>query len=155
MSTPPIAAATPTHLNVRAGLVAAIAGGMLGALSAALAVLLFSVAAHWYDAMFQKDLAAGRIWTVDIAIGPIVGCSAAMAAAGWLTYAIRPSMRFVLSLGIVVCGTVFIWMWLSVAEITPYRMKSHPPALITLSEFFYLVMPPALTAILATFWRIR
>jgi hypothetical protein len=155
MSQVPIAIATATKWDVRGGVMAALGFGIVGGVSAALGVLLLSIAAHWNDPTFQKDFAAGHIWSLEIAIFPMVASSAVLAAAGWLRYGIRPPLRFVLALGTVTFGTICIWMWLSAAAISAGRVKSISTELITPAEFFLLTTPPAVVALLATIWSTR
>lgn len=147
--------ATVPKWNVRGGVIAAFVFGIVGAVSAALGVLLLNTAAHWNDATFHKDFAAGQIWNLESAILPMFGCSAVLAAAGWLRYGVRPPVRFIRALGIVTFSTVCVWTWLSLAGLSPVPMKSLPTALITPAEFFYLAAVPAFVACLATLWQAR
>jgi hypothetical protein len=146
-------AETPATWNICGGLIAAFAWGIFGSVAAALAVLILKCAAQWDDPTFVRDLRAGQVWSLEIAILPMIGCSAIFAAAGWVAKAMQPPTRMFSALAMVASGSMPTYLFLTLSGLVWQRPKMLPPALIHPPEFFALVIPPLIVAACATYWR--
>ncbi len=149
-----ISFATPTtpSWNVRQGISAAVVWGIFGCVAAALAVLILKCAAHWNDPTFVRDLRSGLVWRWEIAIFPMIGCSAVFAASGWIA-AIQPPLRMFSAIATVAGGSLATYLFLALTGLVWQRPKMLPPALIHPPEFVALVVPPLIVAAFATYWR--
>jgi len=126
----------------------------MGAIVSLLGVAAYGIAEWWssYDEIWGYRNWLN--WTLDKAAMPVVGCALIFACAGWVAYAVRPPLRFAISLLIVFLMSVVMWMTIMAMEITPRRLKGMDHPNLYPSETLALFGLPALAAAVVTVFRL-
>jgi hypothetical protein len=141
------------QFSIRAGTLAAIGWGVFGGISAAVAVAALGVNERWYDLTELGWYREWFGWYFRTAIWPVIGCTTFLACAGWAAYFPRPAHSMATTVIIVTFASLGVWIALNAAEVTPRRLRSIEHPVMYVSEFFVLVVPPALASAFLTLWR--
>jgi len=135
-------------MNVKRGLLAALASSFIGAVSAFL-VISALVFGNW----LLKDTHASERefdtrWLATAWIVPAIGVSIYLGLAAFATYAATTNFGFGRTLAIIFFVSIPLTAFLASLELTPKRIKSIDHPVLYPSEIAILVLPPSVVAFL-------
>jgi hypothetical protein len=139
-------------LSIRRGL----CGAIIAAVAAAALVMVLSLG-FWAAGQNHPMSEMGSILREEAEqmIGPIIGCAAVCACAGWATYAPVGQYRFAWSLATVFVASVCLWLVAGALDFAPRHYKG-----MTAREWYprlaaFVTIPPVVVAACLTVVRVR
>jgi hypothetical protein len=145
--------ANGSQLDIRAGLLAAIRWGVIGAIAPVIIVAAMGIVEFWQELRLFGAYDEWLRWCIKASLGPVIGCTLVLAGAGWTSQAPRPTRSIVSSVLVITAASVAMWFLLALAKITPPRYKKIEHPVMYPSEVFVLIGPPVIAAAVLTAMR--